>query len=499
MLMEVKNVSKKYGAFFALTGVDFEIFAGEVHALVGENGAGKSTLVKLMTGLEQPNVGELKWRGENYSVMTPHEAIADGVVAVQQELTIIETMTVSENIWLGHEPLKKSGLIDFKKMKVLSRDILKHLDFHIDVEAVASDLSLADKQLVEIAKAFSYKPKLLILDEATSAIGEKEVGTLLNVVKEFTQSGGAVIFISHRMKELFSFCDRCTILKDGKKIITEEIKKLDNDSIVKYMTGREINHGYFPKKKSAAELEKHDVVMTVNNLSTKSGVKNCSFAIRKGEVLGFGGLQGQGQIDVINALFGMNKITSGEIHMEGKKLKLSNPERAINSGILLVPQDRKKEGLFVEDSVANNLIAASLRKISSAGLIRNKNKTVLISDIVDSLSIKTSNSQQLAKSLSGGNQQKIVFGKWLANEAKILMLIEPTRGIDIATKMEIYRLIDDLKGKGYAIIVSTNELLELVGICDRVLVMYEKQVTLELTCDDITEERIVSASFGEAN
>ena len=239
--------------------------------------------------------------------------------------------------------------------------------------------------------------------------------------------------------------------------------------------------------------------MTVNNLSTKSGVKNCSFAIRKGEVLGFGGLQGQGQIDVINALFGMNKITSGEIHMEGKKLKLSNPERAINSGILLVPQDRKKEGLFVEDSVANNLIAASLRKISSAGLIRNKNKTVLISDIVDSLSIKTSNSQQLAKSLSGGNQQKIVFGKWLVNEAKILMLIEPTRGIDIATKMEIYRLIDDLKGKGYAIIVSTNELLELVGICDRVLVMYEKQVTLELTCDDITEERIVSASFGEAN
>jgi ABC-type sugar transport system ATPase subunit len=356
---------------------------------------------------------------------------------------------------------------------------------------------MADKHLVEIAKAFSYNPKLLVLDEATSAIGETEVEKLKEAIDKFKTNGGSVIFISHRMKELFNFCDRCLILKDGKKVITETIGNLDKDSIVKYMTGRDLKQGYFPDKIDYNEIEKEKNVLEIVNLSTRSGVKNCNFSIRRGEIVGLGGLQGQGQIAFIQALFGMDKITSGSIIAADKKIKIRNTRDSIRNGLLLVPQDRKQEGLFIEDSVANNLVSCSLKKISTSGFIRNKQKNKLIREIVNRMNIKTGNWSQSMKSLSGGNQQKVALGKWLVHDAKVIMLIEPTRGIDITTKTEIYRLLRELSNKGYAIIISTNELLELVGISDRVIVMYERNMIAQLIGENISEEKIVAASFGE--
>lgn len=495
VLLEVKGLTKIYSNNRAIEDIDQVLNPGNVHALIGENGAGKSTLIKILTGLVSQSRGKVLWDGSEIVFRKPQDAIRMGIVAVHQELTLVETMTVSENIWLGHEPLTRWGTIDFPKMKKQAVQLLVELGIKIDAGRPVKQLTLAEKQLVEFCKAMSYKPRLLVLDEATSTIGEKEVENLQRIVKRLKEQGVSILFVSHRMKEIYQFCDTCTILKDGQKVREAKLSEITEQEIIECMTGYEVDCAFPPK--NLTKNDKGSALLEVKGLCTGSGLKDVNLTLDAGEIIGIGGLQGHGQIDLIHALFGMEKVNNGTFKINGVKKRIRNPIQAIYHGFQLVPQDRKTEGLFLELTVAENIIQCSLDKISKFGLILKNKQDKSVKDIVDKLKIKVSSPRQTVKYLSGGNQQKIALGKWLLRQGKILMLIEPTRGIDVNTKMEIYSLLRQIAANGYGVIIYTNELLELIGLCDRVTVMFEKGVVRELSGDDITEQNIVAASFGK--
>lgn len=498
-LLEIKGLTKLYNGNRAIEGINLTLYEGNVHALIGENGAGKSTLIKILTGLVTPTKGNILWKSQEVLFRKPQDAIHTGIVAVHQELTLVDTMTVSENIWLGHEPYTNWGTIDFKKMEEDSRGLLEDVGIYLDIKKTVGSLSMADKQLVEFTKAMSFNPELLILDEATSTIGEKEVETLLRVVKKLKERGKSIVFVSHRMKEIFQFCDTCTILKDGLKVRDANLSEIKESEIIQCMTGYEVKQ-CFPPKLQDTDLSYRDfdnVILEVAGLSTKSGLQDICFHLKSGEILGIGGLQGHGQIELLHALFGMEGITAGKIKVAGKEKVINSPPQAIAEGIQLVPQDRKKEGLFIELNVAENIVPCSLKEISTGGIVSGSKEKEAVVGLIQKLKIKVDTPVQKVRFLSGGNQQKIALGKWLLRQGKIFMMIEPTRGIDINTKMEIYTLLRQLTSKGYGVIISTNELLELVGLCDRVLVMFEKKIIQELHHDEISEQNVLAASFGK--
>lgn len=493
-LLKTSELSKHYNGVRAVEDISLSIGRGEVHALVGENGAGKSSLIKMLTGLVRPGKGGIVFEGRAVAFRKPDDAIRAGIVAVHQELTLVETMTVSENIWLGHEPRKRTGVIDYARMEAESYDLLKSLDIRIDVNDKVGDLSLADRQLVELMKALARQPKLLILDEATSTLGEQEVERLFAAVRKLTAAGKSVIYVSHRMKEIFQLCDRCTVLRDGRMVRSANVADIREEDLIEWMTGRKLSQHFPAKGRISPE---RPALLSVRGLCTASGVRNVDLDVRAGEIVGIGGLQGHGQVELIHALFGMESLTAGRVEVEGKPVRLRSPKDAVASGIQLVPQDRKKEGLFIELSVAQNLIACSLKSLSSFGILSGSKVKRMTGEWIGRFSIKVSHLRQPVKTLSGGNQQKIALGRWLHNRAKVLMMIEPTRGIDINTKTEIYRLLRELAEQGYAVIVSTNELIELIGLCDRVAVMYEKEIVRTLQGDELTEQAVISASFGQ--
>lgn len=497
-ILELKKLTKSFDGNCVLRDVDILFKGGCCHGLMGENGAGKSTLIKLIMGIHQPTSGERVWKGETIKKINPHTAKVLGIATVHQELTLVDTLSIYENVFLGNEPKSKYGLNDKNKMISESQKLLEELDLHVDVREKVSVLDLSDKQMVEIAKALALDPEVLILDEGTSSLTDEKVEIVLNRVKKFTSEGKVVILVSHRMKEIFDFCDCITVLKDGKKVANKEINEVTTDDIIELMTGMENNRVFPPKLcEDSASGNITAPLLRVEDLTTAGGLRDISLELAKGEILGIGGLQGMGQIDLVNALFGIEKITHGKIYLNNKEVRIKHPWNAIKNGIFMVPQSRRTEGLFVDLNITTNMVACNLDDLSTAGMLLHPKKEQEIFDsVVKKLHIKLSSKLLDAKFLSGGNQQKVSLGRWLAKSGQVFILVEPTRGIDVKTKFEIYKILRDLANSGYGIIMVTSEMEELVGMADRVLVLYEHRLAGEFSDEDINDSHILQASFG---
>lgn len=493
-LLVATGVSKNYGGVKALVESDFSCNKGEVHALLGENGAGKSTLVKILCGVVKPDSGTVKFKNDLIQINSPDEANKRGIVAVFQELSLVLDLSVSENIFLGYEPRNRFRLINYKEMRERTEKLFETLGLEIEPDYLVRDLSLAERQLVEIAKALSKDPQVIILDEATSALGNKEVKLLFSLVKRLTKQGKTIIFISHRMDELEQIADRATVFRDARYITTFTWGSVSDEQIVNWIAGRDLEEIY-PKKK---ERNFNETALEVKNLSSRSSLNNINLQVKKGEILGLAGLQGHGQSAFLKALFGAETINEGEIKIFDKQVSINSPSSAIREGIALVPEDRKTEGLLLTRSVRENLSLMTLDKRQLMGLIRSDKEQKDCLEGVGLLKIKTPNLEQIVGNLSGGNQQKVVIGKAILTKAEILLLADPTRGIDVGTKTEIYQLMHDLAEQGITILFYSTELPELVGVCDRVAVFKQGEISAMLTGEQINEHNIINAALGIA-
>ncbi|WHH60371.1 sugar ABC transporter ATP-binding protein [Petroclostridium sp. X23] len=493
-LLELVGISKNYGGVKALIESDFKCGSGEVHAVLGENGAGKSTLLKILCGVVKKDTGVIRLRGEQIEINSPNDAEKHGIAAVFQELSLVQDLSVAENIYIGREPKNKYGLVSFSKMNEMAEKLFEELGLHIQPEAMISDLPLAQQQLVEIAKALSKNPDIIIFDEATSALGSEEVKILFSLIKKLTAEGKTAIFISHRMDELEQIADYATVFRDARYITTFKWGTVSNEQIINWIAGRKLEETY-PKKN---KITSDNIALEISHLSSGRRLKNIDLQVKEGEILGIAGLQGHGQSQFLRALFGAYPIQKGEVKIFGRKVHIKSPEEAIKAGIVLVPEDRKNEGLLLPRSVRENLATMVLKQIQNMGLLSTAKENSMIHSAVEMLKIKTPNLEQAVVNLSGGNQQKVVIGKALLTEAKIILLADPTRGIDVGTKAEIYQLMNNLAKEGNTILFYSTELAELVGVCNRVIVFKEGRINGELTGADIDEHSIINAALGIA-
>lgn len=485
-ILVMKNIHKKFPGVYALKGINLDVKHGEVHALLGENGAGKSTLMKILGGIYTKNEGTICINGKETNIDGVHSSQRNGISIIHQELCLAPNMTVSENIFLGREKLSKFRFIEFNKMKEKAQKILDSLGLKIKADELVGNLSLGEQQMVEIAKALSVDAQLIVMDEPTAAISKQEVEMLFKTIEDLKKKNIAVIYISHRMDELFRITDRITVMRDGEYVGTKETANTTQDELVSMMVGRELKDLY---KRSNHKLG--ETVLEVRNLNTTGVLNNINFTLKKGEILGISGIVGAGRTELARAIFGVDKISSGEIIVDGKQVKISKPIDAMSEGIALVPEDRKKQGLVLNKSVGYNITLPVLGQFIK-GISINKNKeNEIIDNYIKKLRIKTPSKDQITKNLSGGNQQKIVIAKWLATSPKVLILDEPTRGIDIGAKSEIYAIMSDLAKQGVAIIMISSELPEIVNMSDRVLVMANGAITANLLKKDINQEKIM--------
>ncbi|MFJ8110793.1 sugar ABC transporter ATP-binding protein [Streptomyces sp. NPDC096132] len=491
-LLSVEQVSKSFAGNRVLTDVSFEVEPGEVLALVGENGAGKSTVLSLVTGLLTPDSGQVRYDGTPVPrAWSPHRARAAGVGSVHQELSLNPHQSVAENVFLGAWPSRR-GLVLHRDLAARARPLLERVGLDVDPRTPAGRLPLGRRQLVELAKALAGEPRLLILDEATSALDEDQVGAVFRVVRDLRDQGGSVILVSHRMSELFAVSDRLTVLKDGAVTATRERERTDHDDIVRLMVGRELSD-LFPAKAAAAPAAP---VLEVRDLTVPRACSGVRLDLTPGRITGLGGLQGQGQREVLRALFGLARH-SGGITFEGRAVRLSSPRDAIRHRIAYVPEDRKTEGVHTVRGVRDNLALPSMRALAPARrltTVARGAEATLVGELIDRLRIKTASPAQEVRRLSGGNQQKVALAKWLPTEPRVLLLAEPTRGIDIGTKREIYHLLRRLADDGLAVLVTSGDTMELVGLCDEVAVMYEGTVVDRVAGPELTEERLVRSS-----
>jgi len=486
-ILSLRGVKKQYSGapIPAIEDITLDIHYGEIYGLVGENGAGKSTLIKTIAGAIGLTDGEIIYKGEKLVCKSPAEAIKKGIGVVYQEFNLFPNLTVYENIFFGIE-LKKNGFLDRKSMIQKSEEILQQLGFELDVTKRVSTLSPAYQQATEIAKCINHHVELMIMDEPSAPLTEKEVGQMFKVVRKLNQSGVTIIYISHKLNEIFDLTNRISVLRDGHLINTFRTEEVTEQRLIKEMVGREITDIY-PEK----NLNSTDVILKVENL-TGDKVHGVSFELKKGEVLGFGGLVGAGRTEAMRLLFGADKKTDGTIYINNQKVQIKNPTDAIRNGIGLIPEDRKMLGLVLNKSIFLNCLLPSMDNYSKAGFIRFKDARLAIGKLYDILKIKAVNQEQITSHLSGGNQQKVVLEKWLLRNSDILILDEPTRGIDVGTKQEVYQLIKDLAAKGKAIIVISSEMPELIGVSHRVIVMHEGKITGEIKGDEITQEAIMT-------
>ncbi|QTQ12181.1 sugar ABC transporter ATP-binding protein [Treponema parvum] len=489
----IDKVSKSFSGNVVLQPFSLEIKPGEFHALIGENGAGKSTLINLVSGVYEPDGGNLIIAGQSYKKLSPREAQLLDIQAVRQELSLHHHLTVTENIFLGDELLYGGFLRDKKKMREAARVLLADMDLgFIDPDAYVSGLSLPEQQLLEFAKALRKKPRLLILDEVTSALNNEQVELMFGKLRALKSTGLAVIFISHRLNELYQICDIMTVLKDGQQIVTEKIAAFDENRLVSLMTGREASDLYPAKRPE--RLKGAEEVIRLEHVSTRH-LRDVSFSVRKGEILGIGGLAGQGQQHVLECLFGIERVSEGRITIKGQPVLLSGPQSAMRLGIAYLPAERKTEGLFLWHSIGFNMSFARLDEISnSLGLIRRAKEMEENGKIQKDMQVRMRGMDQLVEELSGGNQQKVVVGKWLLRSPEFLLLNDPTRGIDVGTKKQIYELLHDLSRNGVTILILSSDTLELVGLSDRVVVFYENKLNSEIDGQDLSEESLVAAS-----
>ncbi len=490
VLLSLKNIKKMYPGVVALDDVSLDVYKGEVLALLGENGAGKSTLIKIVTGAITPSEGTIEFKGKAYKGLTPSSSQSIGIAAIYQEFTLASTLTVAENIFLGQR-VNNGQIIDKKKLNNEALKVIKRLKVEIKPSALVSSLSVAQKQIVEIAKALSKNPEFIIMDEPTAPLTDNEVETLFGIVNELKAQGITIIYISHRLDEIYKVADRAVILRDGKYITSQLVKDVTKDQLIFYMVGRELNKTFPNRIKNYGEN-----ALSVRDLS---GAKNdkISFDLKKGEILGLGGLVGAGRTELVRLIFGADDKKTGEIYVNGKKVEIKRPWDAVKNGIGLVSEDRKELGVLLRMSIAHNITLPILKKISD-GLIINKDKEKHeVDKQINELKIKTPTSNQKVVNLSGGNQQKVVLGKWLASDVQILILDEPTRGIDVGNKQEIYHLIGKLAESGKAIIVVSSEMEELLGITDRLLILYEGKFVKELQKEDYSQELVLRYASGE--
>lgn len=493
-VLEMNDICKSFPGVKVLDHVTLCVRQGEVHALMGENGAGKSTLMKILMGIYSADAGEVKIDGQPIVCRNPKEAMANGIAMIHQELNPILDMQVFENVFIGRELKTKAGLVDKKKMRSETQLLLKDLGIDIDASAYMRQLSVAQCQLIEIVKAISLSAKVIVMDEPTSAITEKEVATLFTQIERLKKQNVAIIYISHKMDEIFQISDTITVLRDGQFIGTDAASALDKDTLIRMMVGRDITE-VFPK----VDADIGDVILEVENLSRGRKVKNVTFALRRGEILGVAGLVGAGRSELVETIFGMAKATGGTIRVNGKEVAIRSPQDAIGSKIALITEDRKFTGLNLAGTVAENITLVSLAQLSKAGII-DRNAEKKVSDLyIERLKIKTPSRNALVSNLSGGNQQKVVLSKWLLTEPDIIILDEPTRGIDVGAKRDIYLLMGDMVKKGKAVIVISSEIPEIMGLADRILVMAGGRLTGEIERKDFSQELIMkyASKFGE--
>jgi ribose transport system ATP-binding protein len=491
-LLEMINISKYFPGVQALDGVSFRLKRGQVFAIVGENGAGKSTLIKILAGSYTNDHGEIIFEGRKIKLRWPLDAIHLGINTIYQETSLVQDITVAENIFLGRQPVK-GGRIQWKKMFDDAQKILNDLSMGLNPKAIVSTLSVAQHQLIEIAKAFSREAKIIIMDEPTSAITQEDTENLFNIIREIVRKGTAVIYISHRIKEIFQIADMVTVLRDGKTVATMEVSKTNEGDIVKYMVGRDIGDIFGEKSYEATE----EVILEVKNITRIGFFENISFNLKKGEILGFSGLVGAGRSEIVRSIFGLGKLDSGEIYIEGQKVNVNNSTDGINKGIAFVSEDRRIESIISGFTVRENITILLLRKvISKIGLISKAKETELAKRYVEEFSVKTPSIEQLVMNLSGGNQQKVALAKCLSTNPKILILDEPTKGIDVGAKKEIHTLIKELANSRKGIILVSSELPEIIGMCHRVLVIRDGKLVKEFKKEELNEEDIMHASVG---
>ncbi|WP_349295091.1 sugar ABC transporter ATP-binding protein (plasmid) [Thioclava sp. 'Guangxiensis'] len=473
-ILEVDKVRKEFPGVVALDDVQLRIRPGTVHALMGENGAGKSTLMKIIAGVYTPDRGEVRFAGRPLDIKTPVDALNSGIAMIHQELNLMNTMTVAENIWIRREPKNGFGLVDHARMRAVTQALFDDLNIGLDPAAMVGDLTVAQKQMVEIAKAVSYNSDVLIMDEPSSAITETEVEHLFAIIRDLRAKGVGIVYITHKMNELFEIADELTVFRDGQYIATVSASDVTRDDIIRMMVGREITD-MFPK----IDCEIGETILEVRGLTLPGTFHDVSFSLRRGEILGLAGLVGSGRSNVAEAIFGVTPAASGEILIDGVPVAMASPQVAMEHGLAFLTEDRKETGCFLQlDCLANIQMALLTRdKVSGLGFVKQKEIEALAEDYAAKLRVKTPNLAETVENLSGGNQQKLLIARWLLTNPRILILDEPTRGIDVGAKSEIHRLITQLAGQGVAVLMISSELPEVLGMSDRIMVMHEGHVS----------------------
>jgi rhamnose transport system ATP-binding protein len=487
---ELRGISKRFGATQALADVSLDLLPGEIHALVGENGAGKSTLVKILAGVHQPDSGAILLDGLPITIAGPADARALGIAVVHQEPRLFPDLTVAENVFIGHAPAGRLGSIDWGATRRAAEALFAELDVQFDVNAPVRGLSMADQQLIEIAKSLSVEARVLILDEPTASLSAHEVERLFTIVRRLRARGVSILFVSHRLDEVFALCDRATVFRDGRHVVTIATSDLTTADLVRHMVGRVVS--LFPK----VETPIGEVLLEVDGLTKAGSFRDVSFAVRAGEIIGFAGLVGAGRTEVARVLFGIDRCDAGEIRLGGTSVAFTSPSAAMTAGIAYVPEDRHQDGLVLDFTITQNVTLPILPRLFPRLFVRPSTERRVADEYTRQFNVRMTGVGQLVGALSGGNQQKVVLAKWLASKPRVLILDEPTRGIDIGAKVEVHRIISELASSGLGIVLISSDLPEVLAMSDRILVMHEGQITAEIPHDRATEERVMFAATG---
>ncbi len=493
-ILQVNHVSKRFDMTQALDDVSFDLCPGEIHALVGENGAGKSTLIKIACGVHQPDDGEILFEGRTARIDNPRKAQGLGIATIHQHVNLYPDLSVLENIYMGRQLMRgKLGLLDWQRMEDEAKAVLESMGVPLDLHETVGDLSTANQQMIEIAKALSQKARVLIMDEPTPALSHKEIGILFTIIRRLRDQGVAIIYISHRLDEVFELADRVTVIRDGRHVGTHPIKQVNHQQVISMMIGRSLEQ-LFPKQ----DVEIGEPILQVHNLNKGNVLHDVTMTVRSGEILGLTGLVGSGRTELALAIFGIAPPDQGEIEVDGKQASIKNPWNALDLGIAYLPEDRHRQGMVAPMSVKENITLSILKSLSRLGFVSRRREKGLAEEYVEKLAIRTPSIDQRMANLSGGNQQKVVVTKWLASHPRVLILDEPTQGIDVGTKAEIHRLMSELAGQGICIIMISSEIPEILGMSDRILIMRRGSIVGELSRGAATKEKIMAVATGAA-